>query len=139
MHVLIFLIAATAAGAPLDAQQQAVESVIRNIDMCSFPNSLGPRCDAAPQRLRDFAGMTFEWRGGALEVTDNGGWLRRFTPLPAVDGQYRFCFLDSAKGAGGTYLVQRAIELSEVAGRTYSAKIVSDTRCGAYGGKIARP
>ena len=139
MHTLL-LMAVVLVQNPACAAAQAVgldkgilESAILSLNMCSFPNSLRPRCSGMERQLRDFGQMERTWAGQTFELHEDG-WTRRFTVLPSRDQHLRVCFVDSARNAGGSYFVRHALELVRGSNGSFNARIVEDTNCRSYVG-----
>ena len=128
----LFLILAAASAHAALPSHAAVEHAVARLDMTSFPNALAGGGAPGKRLLRQFGPQRYAWSDGTLEVTEaGGGWVRSFEPLASPAGRIRLCFTDQAQN-GGTYLVEKAIELSPGPGGLYRGRVIKDRHCDEF-------
>jgi hypothetical protein len=80
-----------AAPAPTDE----TDGLIKNLDLTTFPNSVGPRRTPGKRTLADYGFVEVKKTvGGANVVQDDRGWMMGFTIISAGPKVLRVCFYD---------------------------------------------
>ncbi len=97
MGLVAALAALVANGAPLAASSydRQVHAVIANLDLTSFPNSVGPRREPGKTTFADYGFVDLETiANGAILTQEDKGWMMSFTILSAGPSGLRLCFHD---------------------------------------------
>ncbi|MEG8052875.1 hypothetical protein QP185_05805 [Sphingomonas aerolata] len=97
LKVLALLSAVVASGSLLDARAPTDETdgLIKNLDLTTFPNSVGPRRMQGKTTLADYGFVEVEKTvKGANVVRDDQGWMMGFTIISAGPKVLRVCFYD---------------------------------------------
>jgi hypothetical protein len=109
--ILLMECLASHAGAATPPSRAALD-VVRNLDVTSFPNSIGPRREPGKMRLRDYGFVKIEPRGRAVDVFEQPkrDWLFSVRVLHDFGPRKTICLIDQNVG-GGTYHTVEPIEI----------------------------
>ena len=129
--VKLFALAALASsGSSLAASVDVseVDGVIKNLDLTSFPNSVGPRRLPGKSTFADYGFVRVKRAiAGAEVVRDDKAWLMGFRIVSANPTSLRLCFYDRALGRPGDVFVPTY--------NSTSALLISKSQRGAWTAK----
>jgi hypothetical protein len=84
------------------AEEQAIDAVIANLDLASFPNSVGPRRILGKTTFADYGFVHVRKSTSGAELTsDDPTWLMNFRILSNSSKEMRLCFGDRGLGPPG--------------------------------------
>ena len=84
------------------AEDQAIDAVIANLDLTSFPNSVGPRRIAGKTTFSDYGFVHIKnSASGTQLISDNPMWIMDFHILGNNSKSMRLCFGDRGLGPSG--------------------------------------
>jgi hypothetical protein len=127
---LVALAALVISGSSLAASVDASEinSVIKNLDLTTFPNSVGPRRLPGKTTFADYGFVHVEKTAtGANLVRDDKGWAMSFRIISTGPKSLRLCFYDKGLGRPG--------EAGVSSYNSTSALLVSKSRRGMWTAK----
>lgn len=127
---LIGLAALVSSGSSLAAfvDVSEVDGVIKNLDLTSFPNSVGPRRMPGKSTFADYGFVRVKKAlAGAELIRDDESWLMSFRIISANTTSLRLCFYDRALGKPGEGFVPTY--------NTTSALLISKSERGAWAAK----
>ncbi|WP_287004541.1 hypothetical protein [Sphingobium sp.] len=103
-------------------KNEAVDSIVTNLDLTSFPNSTGPRRVSGKKTFSDygFAVIKKDMRSAYLEMGPHE-WEMSFNVLSRADNQMTICLRDRARN-GGSYDTVSALSLSKSPGGMWIAR-----------------
>ncbi|AYO78684.1 pesticin immunity protein [Sphingobium yanoikuyae] len=114
--VKLFLISAMLASSATvisAVKDDAVDSVLENLDLTSFPNSTGPRRVSGKKTFSDYGfSVIRKDRLSAYMEMGSHEWAMSFDVLSMTDSQMTICFRDRARN-GGSYNAVSALSLSK--------------------------
>lgn len=109
-----------------------IDGIIRNLDLTSFPNSVGPRRITGKTSFADYGFVRVEKTedGANLEAEDKG-WIMGFRVISAGPQSLQLCFTDRGEGRPGdvsapSYNATSALVVSRMPRGTWAAKRVPE-------------
>lgn len=127
LGIVAALAALIAHGSPLAASSydRQIHAVIGNLDLTSFPNSVGPRREPGKTTFADYGFVDLETiANGASLTQEDKGWMMSFTILSAGPSGLRLCFHDRGLARPGDVIGPSY--------NTWSALFVSTARRGLW-------
>lgn len=111
--LVIFTMLASSIAVVGGVTNKAVDSIVANLDLTSFPNSTGPRRASGKKTFSDygFAVIKKDLRSAHLEMGPHE-WEMSFDVLSRVDNRMTICLRDRARN-GGSYNTVSALSLSK--------------------------
>lgn len=98
--VVAFVASGSSPAALTDANE--IDSVIENLDLTSFPNSIGPRRVSGKTTFVDYGFVHIEKTSvGADLIREDRGWMMGFRIVSAGPRSLRLCFYDRGIAKSG--------------------------------------
>lgn len=95
LKTLALLSALIASGSLVATPANEVDGLIKNLDLTTFPNSVGPRRMSGKTTFADYGFVNVKKTSrGANLVRDDQGWMVGFTIVSSSPGVLRVCFYD---------------------------------------------
>lgn len=129
--MLVSLAALVASGYPLAASTHSsdIDGVIKNLDLTSFRNSVGPRRTHGKTTFADYGFIQVEKADtGANLISQDMGWVMGFSIVSADPRSLRLCFYDRGLAKPGhatpSYNATSALIVSKKSNGGWTAKQV---------------